>query len=264
MKTANIALFKEFLVGEGLDKMFVGMYKQCPFPENPANIEEYFKNVDVSEVVMNAFRFPEGLEKFGLDFWFDVAIKWEKKLREATADGSQYATYNQAKIERKAAKPLSMWQTPQKSNAVQKKEPTEQKPRVVQTDEEAVVSDFKFFSINESSHRKLLDGRISITANQSGHRLTFNRTVSEEIVNANLLKFQIGQKGEDKHLYMVFSNNADGINWRSNSGNVVIANKPLVVKICKFFGLKEGYEQLAISKNQANVKSLLVYKISLI
>ncbi len=265
MKTANIALFKQFLKENGANKIFCGMYRQYPFPDNPPSVEDYLKEVDSDDVITNAFKFPPNLTTFGPDYWLDLAVKWEHRKASATEDGGQYHTSSKNRIERQAAKPLEVWEGPmfKKNQPEPKHEPKPSiTPRPNMTEEQMALSGFKFFEFNQSSYRRLLDGYVSVNCHK-GFRMTFNREVSVEIQKSKLKYFRIAQKGDEKALFVVFTNEAErSMAWRVNGDNVVFSCKELIVRILDFFGLKGEYNQLRISKNMANNSSYLTYKLT--
>ena len=75
MKQENIALFKRFLKTEGCNILFAGMYKQSRPKDAPDDVEEFLRTVDSREAILSAFIFPDNNNKFGLDYWFEKAVK---------------------------------------------------------------------------------------------------------------------------------------------------------------------------------------------
>lgn len=108
MKNENIALFKRFLKTEGINSLFAGMYAQSRPDGSPKDVEEFLRQVDAKDAILSAFHFPESNSTFGVDFWFEKAVKWEKVIESATA--SQFYAYcwhNKGRIEAEANKPLN-------------------------------------------------------------------------------------------------------------------------------------------------------------
>lgn len=108
MKKENIALFKRFLKTEGINSLFAGMYAQSRPEGSPKDVEEFLRQVDAKDAILSAFHFPENNSTFGVDFWFEKAVKWEKVIESATA--SQFYAYcwhNKGSIEAEANKPLN-------------------------------------------------------------------------------------------------------------------------------------------------------------
>ncbi len=263
MKVANIALFKQFLTEKGAEKMFTGMYRQYAFPDNPESVEDYLKEVDSENVISNAFKFPQNLIQYGPDYWFGLEQAWEKRLKDATEAGSRiYSAHASSRVAKMASKPLEMWHGP----AFEKKrkpapEEATTTPRNGATEEQHVLSGFKFFDIKKSSNRRLKINEVSINTKTS-NSLTFNKTISEEICKSKLKYMQVGQLGEENALFFVFSNDENGIPHRYNESNINICNKALVTRINEFFEQSGDYNILHISKNMAKSKDYLTYKIT--
>jgi hypothetical protein len=266
MKDENIALFKRFLKTNGINVMFAGMYRQFHFPESPEDVEEYMRKVDAKDAIINAFKFPQNLSKFGPDYWLEMAVKWEETLKSATS-GGYYTTAPQAveKFKREASKPLTEF-TAYLHPKGEKPKPvsitTPAKPRPSVSEEEAVVSGFKFFEFEKNPNRRLVAGKISLNTNSGGFRVTFNNDVSEEIKKSKHRFFRIAQRDGDPKLYFIFSDDSQGLEWRESGGNVTFSNKQLVVAMKDFFGIKGVYEQLNISKNMARSNDYLTYSVS--
>ena len=262
MKVANIYLFKQFLTEKGAEKMFSGMYRQYAFPDNPTSVEDYLKEVDSDNVISNAFKFPENLIQYGPDYWFGLEKAWEKRLKDATENSNVYGAYAANKVAKMASKPLEMWNGP---SFERKKKPAPEEatttPRNGVTEEQQVLSGFKFFDIKKSTNRRLKDNLISINTRTS-NSVTFNKTISDEIYKSKLKFMQVGQLGEENALFFVFSNDENGIPHRYNESNINICNKTLVNRINEFFEQSGDYNILHISKNMAKSKDYLTYKIT--
>lgn len=267
MKQANIALFKQFLNEEGANKIFCGLYRQFRFPEAPEDVEEYLKRVDSKDVILNAFKFPQGITTFGPEYWLSLAMKWEKRMIAATEKGSQYSHESSVRIAKESTKPLDVWEGAARKKVGPAPQPKAEEPvapesRMVVSEEEMALSGFRFFNINRNPQQRLLDGFISVNIRSGSARVSFNSTVSEEIIKSGLKRFRIGQYGTEKALFFVFDNDVNGMEWRVNAKNVCFSSKELVVRIMDFFAIKEEYTQLVISKNMANKKDYLTYKIT--
>ncbi len=274
MKPANIALFKQFLNDNGAKKLFCGLYRQFRFPEAPESVEEYLAKVDSRDVIINAFKFPQTVVTFGPEYWLNLAVKWEKKMIAATNKGSHYSHWNEERVEKEATKAIDTWEgsspnakaapaaplkPKQETESVREEEQEEQE---VLSEKEMALAGFHFFKLNKNPQQRLLDGFISVNIRSGSGKVSFNSTVSEEIIKSGLQRFRIGQKGTEKALFIVFSNDAEGMTWRVNGKNVCFSSKEWVVRIMDFFGIKEEYVQLKLSKNMANKKDYLTYKIT--
>lgn len=269
MKDENIALFKRFLKTNGINVMFAGMYRQFHFPESPEDVEEYMRKVDAKDAIINAFKFPQNLSKFGPDYWLEMAVKWEDTLKIHTENGYyNTAPHSVERYKREAAKPLTEF-TAYLHPKGEKPKPkpitvtTPPKPRPTVSEEQAAISGFKYFAFDKNPNRRLVAGKISLNTNSGGFRVTFNHDVSEEIIKSKHQYFRIAQREDDSSkLYFIFSDDAQGLEWRESGGNVTFSNKQLVVAMKDFFGIEGIYEQLNISKNMARSKDYLTYSVS--
>ncbi len=262
MKEANIYLFKHFLAEHGANKLFCGLYKQYAFPNNPTSVEVYLSKVDSNDVITSAFKFPQNITTFGPDYWLELALKWEKRLKDASADGNIYSNQSMGKIAKQAAKPLDMWDMSKaERKAIRKDSTGSPTPRNGSTEEQNVLNGFKFFDIKKSVSRRLQDDQISVNTKTS-NTITFNKTISEEICKSKLKTMQVAQKDNEQALFFVFSNDSNGLAFRYNDSNVCINNKELVKCLNEFFGQTGFYNVLHISKNMAKSKDYLSYKIT--
>ncbi|SEA79811.1 hypothetical protein SAMN04487851_11465 [Prevotella sp. tc2-28] len=296
MKDENIALFKRFLKTEGCNTLYAGMYNQSHPKDAPDDVEMFLREVDAKDAILGAFVFPEGNSNFGVNYWFEKAVKWEKTLESATA--SQFYAYcyhNKESVSREAARPLNKvntylhtystevtgieraLQTQSKETKKQSEpvkldawssnrkteEPVKQPDVPLQhsvTEEQMALSGFKLFSITKKSSERLKEDEVTINT-KSGNRFCFNKKLSEEIKDARHEYIHIYSK--ENTIYMLFDDNEkDAIKWRINSCNVVFSSKQLVSNICEFFNIKEEQTTLHISKNMSKTSNNLFYKIT--
>lgn len=127
MKKENIKLFKRFLEYRGLDKMFIGMYRDYRFEDNPEDIEEYYSKVDSFFVIQSAFDFNRlsSTSKFDGHFWADLAQKWLKYMRRQAESGYYSGDIVIPRVPYKDANG-KIHQVPVESS--EKKEPEPEKP----------------------------------------------------------------------------------------------------------------------------------------
>lgn len=297
MKIENIALFKRFLKTEGANSLFAGMYKQYHDKSNPDDVEEFLRTVDAKDAILGAFRFPEAGNRFGLDYWFEKAVKWEKVLESAsTSKFYGWCLHNVRIVEKEVSKPLNAVsaylhpmgdekptgalaalqskadnQTPPKADvqkldawvgkdfSIVEQEPVPAIPKNV-TEEQMALSGFMLFKTGKADKRALNDGEITINT-KSGYRITFNSTVSKEIQNAKHMYVHAFSKEEA--VYFLFDDNAqDGVAWRMSGPNAVFCNKFLVGNIVRFLLINEEQSRLKISKNMSKTDRNLFYKVT--
>ena len=75
MKLQEIAMFKTFLEKRGIDKLFVGAYKNRKRNENPTKVESYLQRAEQNQVMMKAFYFVVNSER-GYDYWYDLQMEF--------------------------------------------------------------------------------------------------------------------------------------------------------------------------------------------
>lgn len=297
MKVANIALFKRFLTENGVNTMFKGLYSQYRFEENPENVEDYLKKVDSSDVILLAFKFPKTMKnyKYGEDFWTEMAVKWESLVAKMTTE-NYYTTYHKAveRYHKEAAIPLDRfnkglrdvvkktWEG-RSDKPKQQPEPA-QRPTVIDEETAAVthfeavphpkpqasglkgIGTFKYFDLNQTrTSPKMKEDEFSVSAKKGSYKLTFNKVISEMITNAGLTRFRIGADeitGEVRILFGNFDEDDSYAFTVSKSTNLTIANKSLVGILMHVFELKDTLQTLYLSKNLANSKDFIVFRIT--
>lgn len=290
MKAANIALFKRFLFENGVNTIFKGLYTQYRFPENPESVEEYLEKVDSQNVILMAFKFPRTMPnyRFGQDFWTEKAVQWERLVEKMTKEG-YYCTNPKsvARYNEECDTPLERFkkglrdvikQGAQEQHAGKKDNlPSMQQERPYADDESAVksgfkqiktsglkgIGTFKYFDLTKKSSPKMQEDEISISSKKGSYKLTFNKRVTEQIANAGLKNFRIGQDEATGEVRILFGNFEDGHDFTiSKSTNLTIANKSLVGILYSIFSLKEPLTTLYLSKNLANSKDYIVFVIT--
>jgi hypothetical protein len=79
MNANDISAFKRFLKNHGVNTMFVGMYKQYRYDDNPDNVQKYLATVPRSLVITYAFDLTKlTTSEFGAKYWDDLSQKWRK------------------------------------------------------------------------------------------------------------------------------------------------------------------------------------------
>ncbi len=289
MKVANIALFKRFLTEHGVNTIFKGLYNQYHFEENPEGVEDYLKQVDCQNVILTAFKFPKTMDnyRFGQDYWTGMAVKWETLVGKMTKEG-YYNTFHKAveRYQREAETPLERfnkglrdiikkrWQEQMQEEEKKQQPETVKIPtaheKTVITESGAVQSpglrdfgSFEYFDLSKKSSPKMQEDEFSISSKKGSYKLTFNKRVTEQISMAGLKNFRIGQDKITGEVRILFGNFEDGMEFTiSKSTNLTIANKSLVGILTNVFGLKEALTTLYLSRNLANSKDYIVFRIT--
>jgi len=77
MNAKDITAFKRFLKNHGVNTMFVGLYKQHRYTDNPESVEQYLVSVPRNLAIAYAFDLSS-LQKseFGMAYWNDLDNKW--------------------------------------------------------------------------------------------------------------------------------------------------------------------------------------------
>lgn len=80
METKDINNFKRFLKSNGMNTMFVGLYRQYRYEDNPIDIQEYLQNVPRNCVIQYAFDTSKIVNSstFGAKYWDEMHEKWLK------------------------------------------------------------------------------------------------------------------------------------------------------------------------------------------
>ena len=289
MKVANIALFKRFLFENGVNTMFKGLYNQFHFDGSPEDVEDYLKEVDCQNVILMAFKFPKNAEnmKHGQDYWMTMAVKWDALVEKMTKEG-YYNTYPKAvaRYQEEAETPLEYFKRGllgvikqnYHEDLKKKKEIRNTAPARPAIDEETAamngfrnvptsglkgIGTFKYFDLSKKSSPKMQDDEISISSKKGCYKLTFNKRISEMVTNAGLKRFRIGQDEVTGEVRILFGNFEDSLEFTvSKSTNITIANKSLIGILTHVFALKEALTTLYLSKNLANSKDFIVFRIS--
>lgn len=284
MKKENIALFKRFLVSRGLDLIYVGLYNSDR--KNEDDVEVFLLNVDANDVLAKAFFIKEGYDTASpfrqRRYWLDKQQEFNQEMISAAKEG-WYSTHNANRIEKWASTELGISTSKKKKKKVaqvvpQKKvevAPTPQVPKVEtpkakkeeSTSAKAVasVSQFKFFDLSSKpSSCGLRENEISVNCKNGSHKVSFNATHSNEILESGLKYMAVGQDEFTGQVRFVF-NTEKGLAYPPScvkDGKVVINSVALVNLMQKLFGRTDEYFTLRISANIANSTKYLTYNIN--
>lgn len=81
MNTKDIATFKRFLKSHGVNTMFVGLYNQNRYEDNPKSVDEYLMSVPRNLVIAYAFDLSKLTKSsFGAKYWNDLDQKWRSYI----------------------------------------------------------------------------------------------------------------------------------------------------------------------------------------
>lgn len=100
MNANDINAFKRFLKSHGVNTMFVGMYNQYRYDDNPVNLQEYLATVPRNVVITYAFDLSKLTQSaFGAKYWDELNLKW-KKFINVTNDRKEFelSTHDEKKV----------------------------------------------------------------------------------------------------------------------------------------------------------------------
>jgi len=287
MTLKEIAMFKTFMRGRGLDKLFVGMYNSYRVGANPRSLEEYLVKVGVHEVFAKAFLFE--MQSFTKSeartyaYWEHIQDLFETYMEAnehlfVAADIQQIMgrgkvlRYNWdngmkgtgGKQDRKTTSNrymelLSKYVTTTKTE-------DENSEETSNADSIGSVSNIEFFDLTNRtpSVGKLGETELLVYARFGNSRVIFNRAHSKEILRSGLIFMNIGRDEYTGQVRIVF-NNENGLSYAPSSakeGRVVINSKKLINLLSKLFA-QEGNDMytLRISKNISPISKYLTYNI---
>lgn len=289
MKTANIALFKNFLYGNGVNKIFCELYNDYRFPDNPSDVEEYLKQIDAHDVILCAFNFKKEMKNvFGQEYWTKLHEKWFNHLKRKTEEG--YYVKAKARmeiIEQEADVPLYAFKDKNTPSFLKKTATTTSTPSmpttssIPQVEKKEIatptivkrpatttglkgINSFKFFDLAPKKNTRRMDvNEITISNKKGQYKITFNKEVTEKAREMGLTNYRAGQDDITGEVRIIFGNfEEDGHSFTyAKSSNLTICNKELVGILSEIFCLEEPLSTLYISKNLAP-NTYLAYRIT--
>lgn len=294
MKQYDIALFKEFAIKEGIERIFQSMYfdPKMGRAKQFGGIEEYLKNIEVEKAFFTHSYFIVN-HRYGYDFWHkmqDMFMEYREKRKEEDEKEPWYFLHGHSRFLRfnwdsekpfreesraKTAERLGIVLPEQVADEYMKEymkkmqgkvedAPVKKDAEPVVLDdvkEEDVLSGFTFVDIKP--RRKLKDDEISVNR-KSGYQITINLFLTREIAKKCEYQYAALMRNKSGDVVIVL-NNEDGalVRFRSSDGdvgNASISNKVLVERIAALLDLKSDYEILKV-KEIANTSKVIAYQI---
>lgn len=287
MTLKEIAMFKTFMRGRGLDKLFVGMYNSYRVGANPRSLEEYLVKVGAHEVFAKAFLFDmqniAKSESRTYAYWARIQDSFEAYMEAnehlfVAADiqlimgRGKVLRYNwdngmkgtASKQDRQTTSERYMTLLSKYITTTKTEEENEEK--LSNADSIGSVSNIEFFDLTNrtTSVGKLGETELLVYARCGNSRVTFNRDRSKEILSSGLMYMNIGRDEYTGQVRIVF-NGESGLPYAASSvkeGKVIINSKKLIELLAKLF-TKEGNDMytLRISKNISPTNKYLTYNI---
>lgn len=289
MTLKDIAIFKQFIRKNDLRKPFINGYKRSlGFAKNPANIEDYFANVDATAVITKAIRKFSPNETYGFDFWQGINEDWLRFYAKwcqydiiQKGDKELYSLKNIFSILREnwknedkpwrfesvpdTCKRLGIDLPPECRATDEKKEedaPVEQ-PQVDEEKEDE--DDIEFFDITPNCSGRggiLLHNEASVNFRSNSYRILFSQKISEMIRETNMQFARLGQKQGELILQLNnIAGNKLALKSKDDKYNVTLNSKEISLKLKDFFGRKEDYFVI-VCENIKQTENFINFKIT--
>lgn len=268
MKRADVALFKRFLHREGIEKIFLGLYRS----QNEEKIENYLGQTTVDRVILDAFTIEKEDESSPFltrQFWELKQIDWEEETVKADINGWYRKDnteidkwlripYNSI-VERISSKVEK--ERKKKENAEQ----SERQREALSQPEVTRPNSFKFFDIGgrSASSSTIKENELVVNSRAGSSRVSFSKYHSREIIASGLKYMGIGRDEYTGQVRIVF-NDEQGVPYPQScakEGSVVVNSTKLVKLLKELFEVENDYFVLHISQNLANSEKYLTYNI---
>lgn len=305
MTPIQIAYFKHFLFDKGIQRIYISMYQQRRLrgdekgdkSANPESIEQFFKDVHASKVIMKAFYFPINSD-YGFDYWTKLNDQWKEywDIHKENFSNDKYVTLKGTfAILRQNWDNREYWKAESKETTYHRtgiepppvKEDLEtafdvlsvKEPETVASEDIEEKMDSKE---NESQPGSLLDGFqmvesisnsygvrrnilsniVSVNLRNGGYRITFSIDVTEKLRKHKYEYVKYLTNPNTKEVAFIF-NHQSGCNVSmSEHRNLTINSKAIVEHIHKFYNLKKlnDYFLLKITAT-INQDNSTIYKL---
>lgn len=266
MTKENIALFKRFLCGRGLETIFVGLYRADA--KNEVSVDVYLLNADSRDVLSKAFFIKNESQSSPFRtraYWVEQQRLFDNEVIKASRDG-WYRDQNKPTVDKWYSHPIGYAHEAKKkakegvNDALQEEHNEKDKMGI------KGLAPFTFFDLSSKTRNpsSLAQNTISVNTRNGSYKLAFNATHSEEILASGLLYMAVGKDEYTGQVRIVF-NNEGGLTYPKScydSHRVVINSAALCNLLKKIFERDEEFFLLRISKNIANSKKYLTYNIN--
>lgn len=264
----NIALFKRFLYGRGLETIFVGLYRADS--KNEVGLDVYLLNVDSRDVLSKAFFIKNESAQSPFRtraYWVEQQRLFDNEVQKASRDG-WYCDHNAPTVDKWYRHPLGVEQYAHKAEK-KAKEGVHDTLQEEHNEKDKMgmkgLAQFTFFDLSSKTRNpsSLAHDVVSVNTRNGCYKFSFDATHSEEILASGLKYMAVGKDEYTGQVRVVF-NNEDGLTYPKScvdSHRVVINSAALVNLLKSLFGRDEEFFLLRISKNIANSKKYLTYNI---
>ena len=262
MRKENIALLKKFLIGRGIETIFVGLYKSDL--KNELSMDEYLERADESEVLSKAFfidyeREDEKSPFRKREYWREQQRLFNREIENAEAEG-WYLPTNVHNVTKWYNEEIEVIKRGIKSKKKQQENNTKDLMGM------KGLSQFKFFDLNNNLQRRntISDDEIAVSTRKGSHKLSFSVAHSREILSSGLRYMAIGQDEFTGQVRLIFNNDGNGLQYPPScvkDKKVVVNSKALTDLLSELFNESGDYYTLRISNNIAHSAKYLTYNI---
>lgn len=259
MRKENIALLKKFLIGRGIETIFVGLYKSDL--KNELSVDEYLQRADESEVLSRAFFIDYEDEKSPFrkrEYWLEQQRLFNRELENAEADG-WYLPSNVHNVTKWYNEEIEVIQRGLRSKKKQKENNAKDLMGM------KGLAQFKFFDLGTRQQNGVLPNNVvSVCTRKGSHKLSFSVAHSREILASGLRYMAIGQDEFTGQVRLIFNNDGNGLQYPPScikDKKVVVNSKQLTDLLSELFNESDDYYTLRISNNIAHSAKYLTYNI---
>ena len=218
MNTKDIAAFKRFLKSHGVNTMFVGLYRQNRYEDNPQNVDEYLASVPRNLVIAYAFDLSKlTTSSFGAKYWNELDQKWRNYIN-ATEDRKEFELPDY------------------KEKEAMKEQEKEEDPVVVNND----WSGLDLLNINTTASKKLPmpdENEIRISTKKK-NVLVLNSVLVNILANANFDTMDIRVDRNTNRMVLVFGNGGKFNVCKYSTDVKCVQHKVIIEYLSKYLGVK--------------------------
>lgn len=304
MTPIQIAYFKHFLFDKGIQRIYISLYRlhklggdeKGDLNANPKSLEQFFKQVHASKVIMKAFYFPMNSD-YGYDYWSALNDQWKEywDMHKNNFSNDKYVTlkgtfailrqnwdnekYWKEESKEKTYKRMAIEIPPVEGNIetafdLYSEEDKEDEPEVqIETTKESKPGDLlEGFTMVDAANihggRKMAANSVSVNLRNGGYRITFSSNVTDKLRKHKYEYVRLLTNKDTKEIAFTFNHQGGCIiNFKKSRGdrrNVTINSKEIVNHIHSFYGMtkKEDYYFLKITAT-INQDNSTTYKLKL-
>lgn len=307
MTPIQIAYFKHFLFDKGIQRIYISMYQHRRLggdeknnTPNPVSLEQFFREVHASKVIMRAFFFPMNSD-YGYDYWSKLNDQWKEywdihkdnfsndkvvtlkgtfAILRQNWDNKEYwksetkeATYKRTGIEPPPVEDdletaFDVPPIPDPQEVATEEVEENEEPEVQESQPGSLLEGFSLVeTANTHGGKRMSTNTVSINLRSGGYRVTFSAKVSEKLYKHKYEYVKLLTNKDTKEIALIF-NHLSGcvvsLKGKSEGRNVTINSKDIVNHIHSFYemGKKDDYYFLEITAT-INQDNSTIYKLKL-